>query len=133
MDAYTIIRETMDEFKDVPEEKVRVFISLAEPLISKRRFGKLYEQALAYLAAHKMKVLGGLGKKSIAGTVGDTYGIASVTEGKTSVTFSTSQQGGNLSKEDGEYSMTTYGSMYLTLRSRVTIPIICGGEVRVNG
>ena len=74
MDAYTIIRETMDEFKDVPEEKVRVFISLAEPLISKR-----------------------------------------------------------LSKEDGEYSLTTYGSMYLTLRNRVTIPIICGGETTVNG
>lgn len=132
MDAYTIIRETMDEFKDVPEDRVKMFISLSEPMISRKRFGKLYDQALAYLAAHRMKVLGGLGKKSIAGTVGDTYGIASVTEGKTSVTFSASQQGENLSREDGEYSLTTYGSMYLTLRSRVTIPIICGGEAKVS-
>lgn len=132
MYAYTIIRETMEEFKDVPEDRVKMFISLSEPMISRKRFGKLYDQALACLAAHRMKVLGGLGKKSIAGTVGDTYGIASVTEGKTSVTFSASQQGENLSREDGEYSLTTYGSMYLTLRSRVTIPIICGGEAKAG-
>lgn len=132
MDAFNIIKTTMDEFDGVPPEKVQAFIELAEPMISKKRFGKLYEQALAYLAAHKMKVLGGLGRKSIAGTVGDTYGLASVTEGKTSVSFSTVQQS-NLTKEDGEYSLTTYGSMYLQLRNRVTIPIICSGEAKVNG
>lgn len=132
MEALEIIRITMDEFADVPDEKVRAFISLAEPLISRKRFGRLYEQALAYLAAHKMKVLGGLGRKSVIGTVGDTYGLASVTEGKTSVSFSAAQQG-SLGKKDGEYALTTYGSMYLALRNRAAIPIICGGEGKAYG
>ena len=129
MNALIIIKITMKEFADVPDEEIRNYISLAEPLISKKRFGKLYEQALAYLAAHYMKTLGGLGKKSIVGTIGDTYGIASVTEGKTSVSFSTTQSG--TGKEDIEYSKTLYGSMYLTLRNKVAVPIICGGEAKV--
>ena len=61
MDAFEIIKKTMGEFADVPDDTVQTFISLAEPLISKKRFRKLYPQALAYLAAHKMK-MSGLGK-----------------------------------------------------------------------
>ena len=56
MDVFEIIRKTMSEFKEVDDDTVRVFISLAEPLISKKKFGKLYQQALAYLAAHTMKI-----------------------------------------------------------------------------
>ena len=58
MDAFEIIKKTMGEFADVPDDTVQTFISLAEPLISKKRFRKLYPQALAYLAAHKMKMSG---------------------------------------------------------------------------
>lgn len=36
MDAFEIIRKTMGEFADVPDDTVQTFISLAEPLISKR-------------------------------------------------------------------------------------------------
>ena len=53
MDAFEIIRKTMNEFAEVSDDTIRAFISLAEPLISKKRFRKLYPQALAYLAAHK--------------------------------------------------------------------------------
>ena len=42
MDAFEIIRKTMGEFADVPDDTVQTFISLAEPLISKKRFRKLY-------------------------------------------------------------------------------------------
>ena len=37
MDAFEIIRKTMEEFADVPDDTVQDFISLAEPLISKKR------------------------------------------------------------------------------------------------
>lgn len=85
MDAFEIIKKTMGEFADVPDDTVQTFISLAEPLISKKRFRKLYPQALAYLAAHKMK-MSGLGKTIGIGTVGDTIGLSSVSEGETCVT-----------------------------------------------
>lgn len=54
MEAFEIIRAAMTEFAQVEDDRVKDFISLAEPLISKRKFGKLYPQALAYLTAHKM-------------------------------------------------------------------------------
>ena len=72
MDAFEIIKKTMGEFADVPDDTVQTFISLAEPLISKKRFRKLYPQALAYLAAHKMK-MSGLGKTIGIGTVAVSY------------------------------------------------------------
>lgn len=83
MEAFEIIRTAMTEFAEVEDNTVKVFISLAEPLISKKRFGKLYQQALAYLSAHKMK-MSGLGKSIGAGngTIGDTIGLSSVSEGR---------------------------------------------------
>ena len=67
MEALDIIRKTMPEFEKVDDDTIKTFISLAEPLISKKRFGKLNEQALAYLSAHKMK-LRGLGTSIGIGT-----------------------------------------------------------------
>lgn len=64
----------------------RLSYLLQSHLISKKRFRKLYPQALAYLAAHKMK-MSGLGKTIGIGTVGDTIGLSSVSEGETSVSF----------------------------------------------
>ena len=58
MEAFEIIRATMNEFNEVPDDTVNMFLSLTEPLISKKRFGKMYQQARAYLAAHKMKLSG---------------------------------------------------------------------------
>ena len=66
MEAFEIIRNTMNEFDKVPDDKVRIFISLVESLISRKKFGKMYEQALAYMAAHKMK-LSGLGSTTLGG------------------------------------------------------------------
>lgn len=104
MEALDIIRKTMPEFEKVDDDTIKTFISLAEPLISKKRFGKLYEQALAYLSAHKMK-LRGLGTSIGIGTIGDTFGLSSVSEGETSVSFSSTQQS-RLGEADGEYALT---------------------------
>jgi hypothetical protein len=124
MEAFEIIRTTMKEFDEVEDDTINVYISLAEPLISERKFGKLYQQALAYLAAHRMKMLG-LGTETvIGGTLGSTYGIASVSEGGVSVSFNNSQTDVSA---DSEYSMTVYGKQYLTLRNRVIVPITING------
>lgn len=124
MDAFDIIRATMSEFADVPDEKVKIFISLAEPLISRKRFGSLYPQALAYLAAHKMK-LSGLGTTIGIGTIGDTIGLSSVSEGETSVSFSNNQAGNT--ETDSEFGLTIYGMQYLQLRKRCIVTIVSAG------
>ena len=127
MEALELIRATMTEFSEAEEDTIKVFLTLAEPLVGKKRFGKFYQQALAYLTAHKMK-LAGLGKQNGLGTVGDTIGISSVSEGKTSVSFSNSQAGNTAL--DSEYGLTVYGMQFLQLRRRCTISIIAAGGVR---
>ncbi len=124
MDVFEIIRKTMSEFKEVDDDTVRVFISLAEPLISKKKFGKLYQQALAYLAAHKMK-MSGLGKNIGIGTIGDTIGLSSVSEGETSVSFSNNQAGNTAT--DAEFGLTVYGMQYIQLRKRCIVPFVSAG------
>lgn len=124
MEALKIIRTTMKEFADVPDEEVEVYISLVEPLVSKKRFGELYSQAIAFVTAHKMK-LNGLGKKIGTGTIGDTIGLTSVSEGETSVSFSNNQIGNTAS--DAEYGLTVYGMQFLQLRRGCIVPIISRG------
>lgn len=124
MDAFEIIRKTMSEFKEVDDDTVRVFISLAEPLISKKRFGKLYQQALANMTAHKMK-MSGLGKNIGIGTIGDTIGLSSVSEGETSVSFSNNQAGNTTT--DSEFGLTVYGMQYIQLRKRCIVTIVSVG------
>ncbi len=126
MEALTIIRTIMKEFCEVPDEEVEFYLSLAEPLISKRRFGKLYPQTLAYLSAHKMK-LAGLGESvgSTSGTIGSTIGLSSVSEGGTSVSFSNNQIGNTT--VDAEYGLTVYGLQFLQIRRNCIIPIISAG------
>ncbi len=127
MEAFGIIRATMKEFSEVSDDDVKVFIELSEPLISKRRFGKKYEQALAYLVAHKMK-MNGLGTKIGSGTIGDTIGLSSVSEGETSVAFSNNQAGNT--SANAEYGLTGYGMQFLQIRRSCIVPILCGGGGR---
>jgi hypothetical protein len=130
MEALEIIRATMKEFESADDDTVTTFISLAEPLVSKKRFGKLYQQALAYLAAHKMK-LSGLGTSSVGiGSIGDTIGLSSVSEGETSVSFSNSQAGNTTA--DAEYGLTIYGMQFLQLRRSCIVTIVSAGEANVG-
>ena len=133
MDAYEIIRRTMKEFSDIKDEDVQFYISLAEPMISERKFGKLYPQALAYLAAHRMK-MAGLGEESIGEGISASkmVGIASVSEGDTSVSFFNNQQS-SVTTADAEYSMTMYGQEFLSIRKKVIVPIVCSGEASRYG
>ena len=101
------------EFGQVPDETVEQWITLAGPLVSKKRFGPLYVQAVALLAAHKMK-LAGFGGDGMEGIPVNGGGVSSYTEGGTSVSFNTSQQTNLVS--DAEYGLSNYGTQFLSLR-----------------
>ncbi len=126
MTVIEIFRLVATEFKDLDDDKVMAWSELTAPLISKKVFGKLYDQALALLTAHRLK-MAGYGD-STYGTVGDTLRIGSYSEGETSVSF-TVNQGTNL-LVDAELALTPYGLEYLSLRRLVVIPIRSAGEAR---
>ena len=73
--AVQIFRLVATEFETLNDEVVNAWLDLTAPLISEKVFGKLYDQALALLTAHRLK-MAGYGDSSY-GTVGDTLRIGS--------------------------------------------------------
>ena len=122
--AVKIFRLMATEFADLNAETVESWMELTEPIISRKVFGKLYDQALALLTAHRLK-MAGYGDSSY-GTVGDTLRIGSYSEGETSIGF-TVNQGTNL-MVDAELALTPYGLEYLSLRRLMVISVRSAGE-----
>ena len=120
-DAVRIFRLVATEFDVLNDETVEAWLNLTAPLISKKVFGKLYDQAIALLTAHRLK-MAGYGDNQY-GSVGDALRVGSYTEGETSVSFNVNQ-GTNL------MALTPYGLEYLTLRRLVVISIRSAGECR---
>lgn len=114
-----IIRMISTEFSSVDDTELEKWMVLCAPTISRKHFKSDYEQAVALLICHKMK-MAGLGDKSI-GTISDTVRLSSVTEGGESVSFAANS---SASDADGEYRLTSYGLQFVSLRRRHCIPIM---------
>jgi len=128
-----IIRLVAPEFSGVADETVADWINLTSPLVGRRKFGGLYEQALALLTAHRMK-LANVGAPVGEDPLGDIGGIgagnlmrvANYSEGEVSIGFN-----GNMTQytaADAELALTPYGIQYLNLRRMRIIPIVSAGE-----
>lgn len=137
MTALEIFRIVASEFATIPDENiveedtgkilttgVLSFMELYSSQISRRRFGSTYEQALAYLTAHKLKMTGYGNLEN--GTIADSLRVGSYSEGETSISYTTNQQTNLM--VDAEYALTTYGLEFLTLKRNAVIPIISSGE-----
>lgn len=128
MTAIEIIRLVGAEFKEVEDTTVEKWIEVVRPMVSKKQFGKLYEQALAQLVCHKLK-MAGYGENPLGelGTVGIGLTVGSVSEGGSSVSFGANAA--SMLVKDAELGLTVYGAQFLSLRRMVIVPIHCGGEV----
>lgn len=133
MTVLEIFRLTAGEFSSVPDDTIQQWAELTAPLVSRRRFGKLYEQAVALLTAHRMKLSGQYDAKgegaasSGIGSIADTLRISSYSEGATSVSFNNTAAD---TESCSDLGLTAYGVQYSNLRGMVIIPIKCSGEVR---
>lgn len=127
MTAIEIIRLIGKEFHASDNDTIEKWIELVRPMVSRKQFGKLYEQALAYLVCHKMK-MSGLGENPLGdmGNIGVGFSVSSVSEGGSSISFGANQSS-NINN-DAELGLTSYGTQFLSLRRSVIIPIHCGGE-----
>lgn len=124
MSVIEIIRLLGTEFSNVQDTTIQSWIELTQPFLSKKIFGEMYDQALALLTCHRMK-MAGMGDSSY-GTVGDTLRVGSYSEGETSLGFTTNQ-GTNL-LPNGELALTAYGLQFLNIRRLRVVPIHSAGE-----
>lgn len=130
----SVFRLVASEFSGVDDETVCLWFDLTAPLVSRKQFGKLHDQAVALLAAHRMKMSGKYegssedgGEGIQIGSIAETLRVSSYSEGSASVSFNNSV---SLLEKDADLALTTYGTQYLSLRRQVIIPIRCSGEVR---
>lgn len=134
-EALRIFRIVATEFSDIPDDDttdedgettygVNTYLELYADQISVKRFGKTYAKALAYLTAHKLKMMD-KGEDDGFGSIGAALRIASASEGETSVSFGTTV---TTTDTDSEYGLTIYGIEFLTLRRMSIIPIVSSGE-----
>ena len=126
------IRLIAEEFNSITDEKLALWIEMLSPMVSRKQFGNLYEQALAYLVCHKLKMAGnGDNPLGDLGAIGTGFAVGSVSEGGSSVSFGANQSS-NLAT-DAELGLTAYGVQFLQLRRMVIVPIHCGGELDSSG
>lgn len=115
------------EFDNVSPSDIAFWDEFLTPMLSKKRFGKLYDHAKALLICHKLALSGkadnGLGS---LGQVKNGYTASSVSDGGTSISFA-GVGAGNLSA-NAEYGMTVYGTQYLQMVRMCIVPIMCSGE-----
>lgn len=130
MKALEIIRLTMPEFKEIDDVTIEKWISLVRPLVSDVKFKSQYEHAVALMAGHKMKLSGyGDGLAGTDLTLVSTAGLASVSEGETSISFDSSANSLAASNPvDAEYVKTVYGLQFLSLRRMLVMPITIDGS-----
>lgn len=122
MTAIEIIRLVGQEFSKISDEDLEKWIEICKPMVSKKQFGKLYEQALANLVCHKLKMHGqGENPLGELGTIGIGFAVGSVSEGGSSVSFGANQSSNLVT--DAELGLTVYGLQFLSLRRLVIIPI----------
>jgi len=134
-----IFRVVASEFADVDDDTVDTWIYLTDPLVDKRRFGKLHDQALAFLTAHRM-YLAGIGQAdeddplADIGKIGvdNLRRVSSFKEGQTSITFNHDQ--GDMNAEgDAYYELSKYGMEFLKLRKARIINIVSAGQNITGG
>lgn len=133
-EALKIFRIIGAEFSEIPDDDVtdssgtvygvNTYLELYADQISAKRFGKSYTKALAYLTAHKMKMMD-RGAEDGFGSMGAALRVASASEGETSVSFSSSI---STTDPESEYGLTIYGVEFLTIKRNVIIPIVSAGE-----
>ena len=124
MTAIQMIRLLAPEFANETDEMLNQWVEMFAPLISKKVFGKLYNQALALLIAHKLK-LAGFGSNEY-GSVAEAMRLSSVSEGDSTISFNAAQS--PTIDADAEYLLTSYGVQFNDIKHRVMVHVHCGGE-----
>ena len=127
--ALGILRTIAPEFKAVSDDEAQQFLVLSAPLVSRKKFGELYDQAVALLAAHRMKLAGYgisvVGGSASSGGAAAGFMLASVGEGSANASFNTANIN---TASDSWYALTPYGLEFLNLRRLRVMPITSGGE-----
>ena len=145
MTVIDMIRMLSAEFRDMPDEDLEMWVEFVRPMVSKKLFGNLYNQALAYLVCHKMTMSGVGAQLSSDGSESSFedlkslsslgFSVKSISEAGNSISFGNdglSLASSSGSKADADLALSPYGIQFLALKKMVIVPIRISGEDTFN-
>lgn len=114
------VTDVAKEFTGTSPETIEMFIALARRFVSESRWGDMSKQGIVQMAAHLLKKAGyGAGTDGTGSAGGVAVGpVVSESVGEISVTYA--QAGVGASDADKLLGTTSYGQLFLMLRS--TLP-----------
>ena len=128
-----VFRLVASEFADVADDEVEQWIELTEPFVSRKKLGRLWNQALALLTAHRMKiasvgVIAGEDPLEDIGSisVGGLMRVSSYSEGNVSIGLNSNLT--QYAANNAELSLTQYGMQYLSILRMRIMSITSAGE-----
>jgi hypothetical protein len=124
MTTLEAFRLVAPEFAATTDETVNMVFDLVSPMISEDKFGKLYNQALAYLTAHWLSwqaTIVASGSNSGASTGGR---VTSEKEGDMSRSYSDNGNNSNSGSFTDNLERTAYGLEYKRICRMVITPIL---------
>lgn len=126
MTQLEIFRKIAPEFKQIPDDEVQGMLDLAGDILSKKRFGKMYDRAVALLAAHQFTLQTMIANDENAGAATSLTSGALVSEREGDLQRSYSGMASSSSGDDMDSLLkkTVYGLQFLTLRSMCVVPVM---------
>jgi len=109
IDALPYFRVLATEFSQKADDEVNIWLDMTKNMVSRTFFGHIYPQALALMAAHRMK-LAEMAEKHAIGIAP----VASISEDGASMSFALNQT--DLQGQDGLLMETAYGRQYLEIK-----------------
>ena len=126
MTQLEIFRKIAPEFQQISDDDVQEMMDFVGDVLSKKQFGKMYDRAVALLAAHQFTLQTMIAGDENAGAATSlTSGaLVSEREGDLQRSYGGTSAGSGGSDMDSLLKKTVYGLQFLTLRSMCIVPVM---------
>lgn len=126
MTQLEMFRKIAPEFQQISDDEVQGMLDLVGDILSKKRFGKMYDRAVALLAAHQFTLQTMIASDENAGAATSLTSGALVSEREGDLQRSYGGMASASSGDDMDYLLkkTVYGLQFLTLRSMCIVPVM---------
>ena len=124
MTALQAFRLVASEFSATSDETVDVVFALVAPQVSESKFGKLYPQAIAYLAAHWLAWQAVITSSGSTGGAATGGRVTSEKEGDLSRSYTDNSSNPTTSSFADNLDRTAYGLEFKRLTRMAIVPLV---------
>ena len=126
MTQLEMFRKIAPEFQQISDDEVQGMLDLVGDILSKKRFGKMYDRAVALLAAHQftLQTLIANDENAGASTLLTSGALVSEREGDLQRSYGGMSSSSSGDDMDSLLKKTVYGLQFLTLRSMCIVPVM---------